>query len=253
MVRTFSALLDRGIKTKYFLLAVALVALFRILDFLPIVINYYAEINGEFYIGYSTMELYELIGYTMFGLIMLVVPVIPYSGAYCDDINSNLSTYLMVKSGKNAYCVSSVLVCAVSSFLCVFIGEMIVVVGFSCLTPYFNIKYYTMSEAAGWLLLRIVLLSLQGSFYGTVTMLMSVFTSNKYIIFTTPVLLYFFFMLFGIHVLNISTKINPALVFRNFVFHDGKEVESVILAVVYLFFLIFITSRVMYKKIERCY
>lgn len=253
MLRTFSTLIDRGLKTKYFLLAVVLVVLFRFLDFFPVLVNYYSIVDGKLDLGYSTMELYGLTGYTMFGLIMLVVSVIPFSGKFCDDLESNLTTYMLMKTGKSAYCNCMVVVCAISSFLCVFIGELIVVFVLSGLTPMYNIKYYTMSGAVQWILLRIILLGLQGAFYGLITMLMSIFTKNKYIVFTSPVLLYFFFALFCTNIFKIPTKLNPAYIFRNFIFKDGKEIESVILACIYLIILMVITSRVMNKKIERCY
>ena len=226
---------------------------FRLLDWLPVIVKGSEFVNGKFKLYYCMSELYELIGITMFGLIMLVVPVLAYSSAFCDDYSSNYLTYVLTKTSKTQYCTNTVIACAISAFLCVFVGELMVSIGISCVTSFYNPLYDTLEHALLMGITRIILLGLEGAFYSVVTMMLSVFTRNKFVIYTTPLILYFFFMYFGSNILNISTKINPAYVFRNYILGEGNEIGSILYSLVYLIVMMFIAVRVMEKKIERCY
>ncbi len=251
--RMFYIICKRAVKSRMFLIATAMYTICRLLDWLPEIINCSFIIDGKYTIMNNTVDMYELIGITMFGVIMLVVPVLTYSSAFCDDYSSNYLSYILVKTSKSGYCTATVMACAVSSFLCVVLGELIVSLGVSCFAQFYSVSQDTFNHALMVVSMRIILLGLQGAFYAVVTMLLSVFTNNKFIIYTTPIVLFFFFMYFGSNILKISTKINPAHIFKFFIFGEGDEIISVVYALVYLIVVMFIVIRAMEKKIERCY
>ncbi len=254
LIRTFGTIIGRAIKSKFFLMAFFMVFAFRLLDIFGAFADFITKVDGKYVVlAHNIMDIFEIFGVTMLGMIMLVIPVITYSGAFCDDLSSNYLTYVLMKSGKPGYCVATVTACAISSFLCVFLGELAVIILLGQFMPFYDERYASFPYAFTIVFTRLLLFGLQGAFYGVVTMLMSVFAKSKFVIYTSPLLLYFFFAYLGSNILKISTKINPALVFNYYALGAGKEVESVIYALVYLIFVMFIVVKVMEKKIERCY
>ncbi len=253
-IRTFRTIMGRAIKSKTFLLAFLMVFIFRLLDIGAEIVRCIEKVDGHFsFRFYDGVVVFELYGITMMGLIMLVIPVMVYSSAFCDDLSSNYLTYILMKSGKTAYSMATVLSCAIGSFLCVFLGELSVTLLLNQFRPFYEGGSKGFEHALIFASARIILYGLEGAFYGVTTMLLSIFTKSKFVIYTSPLLLLFFFMYFGSNILNISTRINPAHVFKFFIFGEGEPVKSVIYAFIYLIVVIFIAIRGMEKKIERCY
>ncbi len=253
LCRAFTTILGRATKSKAFISSVIMIIVFRIMGFLPEMLTRMNIYQGHIYIGGDTLLWYDILGISFFALIIMIVPVIPYSSSFCDDYKSNYLTQLLMNMGKGKYCTITVLSCAISSFLCVFIGDAILVIGLSCIMPLYDINNYTTMQAVVLMLLKLIMLGLQGAFHGVVTMILSVFTLNKFIIYTSPIILYFFFMCIGENLLHIPQEINPSFIYKGFIFGEGAEIKSVLYALIYFLFVMFVAIRVLDKKIERCY
>lgn len=245
--------MKRAIMTNRFIFTVVMIAIFRILDLLPVMIRFALVENGRIDFGYDVVGIYELVGISMFALIIQMLPVIPFSGQFCDDQKQNYLLYALMRKGKTHYCVMMVISCAVSSFLCVFAGELIAIGLLSIVMVFNHGDVLSNVDAVSRMLCSMILLGLRGGFYGVITMLLSVFTLNKFVVYSVPVILHFFFMYFGIDYLKIPDKFNPTLVFNYYILGSDKVVESLIYAFVYLAVVIFIVERAMEKRIERCY
>ncbi|MBP3338638.1 MAG: hypothetical protein J6L69_04480 [Lachnospiraceae bacterium] len=246
--------------SKRFWITMMLVALFRFLDLLPLIVSYSYVENGKWQNIYDVVGLHQCIGISMFALIIRMVPVLTYSSEFCDNYKSNYLTYALMRKGKTYYCVTTAIKCALSTFLCVLIGEVIVVLGLMTILDFnhnttVNVQGVVMNDGQAIFDIssRIYLLSLRGAFYGVVTMLLSIFTLNKFVIYSIPIILHFFFMYFGVDYLKIDTMYNPAMVFDFFALGYEKPIQSLIYSTVYLIVTVFILERLMEKRIERCY
>ncbi len=251
--RGLMTIVGRAIKSRTFIVSVFLIFMFRLLGLLPMLICWGINPDGSFKLSGNVLNWYEVSVSSFFILIIMVVPVLPYCSAFCDDYKTNYLTYVLNRMGKSMYSAGTIIACSVSSFLCVFLGDILLVMVLGCFIPLYDVERYMTMQAITLLFMKLFLLGLQGAFHSIVAMTLSVFTLNKFIIYTSPLVLFFFFMFFGESVLHINAKINPSYIYDHYIFGEGREVESVIYALVYLLITMFIAKRLLDKKIERCY
>ncbi len=250
------AIIMRAFKSKRFVITFCLLAIFRILDLLPASLPYMSIENGKVVAVFDIVSMYSLTGISMFDLIILMVPVLTYSSAFCDDYESNSLTYMIMRYDRSRYCTNTVIACALSSFVACIVGEVIAIGAFALFIPFYEFHQYaglTYMEAILSVVFQVLLLSLRGAFYGVITMLLSVFTGNKFVIYSIPTILYFFFMYFVADYLKFADWFNPAFLFRVYIFGPGTEVKSLIYVGIYIMVIMYITSKLMCKRIERCY
>ncbi len=252
VIRALRGAMQRAVKSKIFFTAVMLVVILRLLDILPLILQSAIWIDGELKFAYSTQGFINLYGSSIFGMIILIVPVLPYSCTFCNDYSSNYLIYYLLNIGKTKYSTVTVITCAISSFLSVVVGDILAAAILSPFTMWGPVNQ-SFESTLIWIILRITLYGLQGAFYGVITMLLSIFTSNEFVIYTSPILLYYFISFLGSEVLKLSTKIVPTYIFKDFIFGEGSEEISLLYSLLYLIAVIFVTVRCMEKKIERCF
>lgn len=253
VLRMQGVFICRVIKSKAFWVAVCMIFTFRLLGLLPMLLEWGQQPDGSFSLSGNTQHWYTLVGASFFYLMIMVVPVLPYSNSFCNDYTSNVLICIIMNIGRSMYSKLTVTTCAISSFLCVFFGDLVLAIGLSCFIPIYDVDKHTFWQGVSLLLLKMCLLALQGAFFGIVALILSTFTLNKFIIYTSPLILYFFFMFLGENVLHIPMKANPSFIYNGYVFGTGNEWQSVLYAFIYLLFVMYFASKILDGKIERCY
>lgn len=250
----------RAVLSKRFLLSLCLVSALFIMDLLPSFVSGINVYQGEVYYSYDLISLYMLNGSTMFLGFTFIVTIIPYAGAFCDDYNSGFLIPFMGRTTGMGYAVGTASACGVSAFLCTFLGQVICLLFYNIFIPLNNHSQYTYSDyslvEAGryilFLLCFIVLYSLRAAFFALVSLLVSTFVKNKYIIFSIPLIMYFLLMKFGYGVLNLPGYLNVLGIYFGFTFGEDNEVISVLYAMSFTVFTGIIAGSVLLRKVGRC-
>ncbi len=256
------ACLKRAIFSKRFIVATLLVAVFEILNIFPLF--YDGIIQGEDGIrnSYNLVELIRFSGVTMFLGFAFSVSILPYSGAFCDDKETSVLQSIVSRSSSSKYTFATTVACGISSFLCVFIGEILYLCFYGLfvdvcsqntlenLSSFPSIKnghYYLF--IAGIVILR----SFRGAFFALMSLLVSSFVTNRLVILSIPHILYFFFITFAYKILHLPYYLNVFAVYFNHLFGDDKELESIMYTAGFTIAIGIVTGCILGRRVRRCW
>lgn len=225
----------RAIFSKKFLIATLLTSIMIILDYLPNLLDGIYEIDGIIHNSTDIVNIVANGGLTIFFGMIFIAAVIPYSGVYCEDRNDNMVIPTIKRSDTTGYAVGIVIACTISTFLCAMLSQIISALFFSIFVPFDNhmpstIECYSLvanDHKVLFFIAFICLKSLNCTFFGIFSLAISMIVKNRYVIYATPFIMYYFLMRFGYTVLNISGYLNVSGVYSWFVFGYSKEFLSV--------------------------
>lgn len=250
--------LKRAIKNKWFLVSVVLATVLFIMDLMPFFLDSITEIEGETYYRYDIVSLMKLSGLTMMLGFSLVASSLPYSGAFCDDYETGTLISFMSRSTGMGYAVGTVTACGISSFLCTFIAQLICIGFYKIFIPIWD----GMPESESGLLLdgQFILFlfclavrsSLRAAFFAIVALALSTVVKNKYVVYSVPLILYFFLMKLGYGVFNVPGYLNVLGVYFHYVFGDEHEILSLLYTLVFTITSGVIAGAVLLRKVRRC-
>ncbi len=245
----FIPFFKRALLSRRFLVAVLLIAFLRILDLFP------AAWSGS----YTVVSLYSLAGTTMMNLVAFPISILPYSACFCEDRQSNYLLLIRSRISTGSYCLHTVLVCALSSFLCVMLGESLSLLFFGTfldLADSFDFSNTNLVSLANghsllYLMEFVCLRSLRGAFFALTSLAASAYTKNKFVIYSLPLLLYFFFMNAG-YGLGLPDSVNITM--YNFpLFGPSKELLSMAYTFMFTIFIGIFAGLLLKNRVRREY
>ena len=249
----------RAVLSKRFLCSFLLVFILNVMDLLPIFLSGVKNIDGEIYYSYSVIDLSMLSGNTMFLGFSFIACVIPYSGMFCDDYESRFIIPFVKRSSGEGYGAGTSAACGFSSFLCVFLAQIACFGFFMLFIPFKGIHdshmdYSLMAEGKYilFMLARVLVFSLRGAFFALVSLALSAYVKNKYVIFSVPFIMYYFLMKFGYGVLNVPGYLNVLGIYFNFVFGPEYELFSLFYAFIITVITGIIAGGILSHKVRRC-
>jgi len=263
ILRMLRSNMRRAIINKRFIIAVLLIAIFEYMDVFHLIYSNYADGSSSDMAGYTLVELLLSTGVTMFWGMSITVCLMPYSCAYIEDEENNSVTYMSVRSSKVLYSVSTVLTCGLSAFLCVVLGKVLffIISSFSCdvCNPY-TLEMYgdfitSLSEGNYWGFIagNVILCGLRGSFFALVGMLTSCYVKNKMVIYSTPILLFYFFTKFGYFNLHLPEYLDIVAIYMTYVFGNKHELFSILYAFAFTLCVGVITAYSVNREVRRRY
>lgn len=250
----------RAIINRWFLVAVVLTAVLFIMDLMPVFLSGITEFEGETYYSYSLVSLIQLSGMTMMLGFSFVSSSLPYSGAFCDDYETGTLISFMSRSTGMGYAVGTVTACGISSFLCTFISQCIclgfykIFIPVSSGTEALDAQSGLLSEGRFILFIfsMVTLWSLRAAFFAIVALALSTIAKNKYVVYSIPLILYFFFMKLGYGVLKVPGHLNVLGVYFGFALGDDREILSLLYSAAFTVIAEVIAGAVLLRKVRRC-
>lgn len=239
-------------------MSVMLTAVLFIMDLMPVFIGGITEIEGETYFAYDLVSLMKLSGSTMMLGFSLISSSLPYSGAFGDDYETGTLISFMSRSTGMGYAVGTVMACGISSFLCTFIAQFICIGFYKIFIPIWDGT--SMSESGLlmegkfiiFLFCLVIRSSLRAAFFAIVALALSTVVKNKYVVYSIPLILYFFLMKLGYGVFNVPGYFNVLGVYFYFVFGDDHEILSLMYTLVFTVMSGVTAGVVMLRKVRRC-
>lgn len=221
--------------------AVFITAVLTILDYLPIFLMEIKTIDGITYYTSDILNTILFSGGSIFLGMTFITAVLPYSGSYCEDYSHNMIIPAVKRSTAAGYAIGIVIACALSSYICGMLSQILAACFFGIFVPMDNGMpsskeiYPLLQDGKNYLFyfLRISLYSLRGAFFGIFALSISVVVKNRYVIYASPFILYYFLMRFGYTVLDVPGYLNVRGVYFDFVFGNEKEILSVLYSLVF--------------------
>lgn len=223
----------RAFCSKRFWIAVFITAILTILDYLPIFLMGINTVNNVTYYAYDILNTILFSGQSIFLGVTFITAVLPYAGSYCEDESNHMIIPMIKRSTPAGYAAGVVIACALSSYFCVFFSQLLASCFFGIFVPFDNgmpdEQYLLFREGKKHLFyfLNISLYSLRGTFFGIFSLAISTVVKNRYVIYASPFILYYFLMRFGYTVLDIPSYLSIRGVYFGFVFGNEKELLSV--------------------------
>jgi len=259
MIRLIKADCRKLIFTRTFLLCVLGVGILDILDILPHFLwCVYRDEGGMLQVDYTVIDAVCTSGYTMFNMAALSVCVLSASSGYCIDMESNVTNGILMRSSHKKYAAASMISCAVTAFLCMLLGEIILVVFYRQFGPVSEAGYGSMStypllrSGHYWLYIAAVLVQrgLRGAFFAMASFMLSAFVKNKFVVASIPILMFYFLQHFGYG--NFDTSFDILNVHTVYYFFRLKtEGWSLLYAFSYTVTAGILFGIIFYKKIRR--
>lgn len=220
---------------------------------------------GNYSEGRTTFEIFLISGLTMFSITTYAVSTLPYSRAYCEDAESGMMTNILNRSSSIKYTIALMIACGIASFIAVFCGEIVCILIYNIKCDFIDdITIATNSGYGGapslmnsghyniYILCEILLRAFRGSFFGMFALTMSAFIKNKFVIISTPVLLFYMLMRVGYGIFNLPIYLNIRGVYFCFVFGNEKEILSVLYTFAFTLCCGVICGLIMEHKVRRC-
>lgn len=252
--------LKRAVCSRWFFVSVMLTAVLLIMDLAPVFIGGITEIDGKIYYSYSIVSLVQLSGLTMLLGFSLVSSSLPYAGAFCDDYETGTLISFMNRSTGMGYAVGTITACGISSFLCAFIAQCLCMGFYSIFVPVSD--GMDISGTTSGLLLEgryliyiicfIVRGSLRATFFAIVSVGLSTVVKNKYVVYSVPLILYFFLMKLGYGIFNVPGHLNVLGVYFNYTLGDDHEILSLLYTLLFTVITGVIAGAVLLRKVRRC-
>lgn len=224
----------RIIISKRFFMATILLTVLLILDLLPTFVSGISEHEGKIYFSYDVLSLFMLHGFTFLMGFSLIAAVIPGGGIYCDDNNSRFIVPILQRINSLEYAVGVVAATFVGTFAGTFISYCLCLLFYRFFLPLSNGQnglgtYSLVAEEKNLMFVGalITVYALRGVFFALITLVLSTFIKNKYIVFSTPFLLFYFLMIFGYGILKMPTYLNVRGIYFGFVHGMEHEIRSV--------------------------
>lgn len=256
-VSLIKSCIKRAVFNKRFPAAIILTAFFEILDVFPIFLSQISYVDNTWYFSGDVLSFFRCFGSTLFGLITFTTAAFPYACSYCEDIETGFFTNIINRSGYPAYTVASFTACGFSSFLCIFLADLLFSGFFSLFFPLhsiYGIESYGSYFGKNYILLLfsfIILRSLRAAFFGIIVLLLSAFIQNRLVLLSLPFILFYFLMHIGYGTLSLPPYLNVRGIYFDFVFGDDKELQSLLYAFAFTITIGMISGILFVKKIRR--
>lgn len=257
VIRLIKADCKKLIFTRTFLLCVLGIGILEILDILPHFLwCVYRDESGILKVDYTVMDAVNVSGCTMFNMVALSVCVLSASSGYCSDIESKIINGIFIRSSYKKYAASSIISCAVTAFVCMFLGEMLLVIfyrqfgpisieGYMSNHPLVQSGHYTL-----YIVAVLVQRGLRGAFFAMSSFMLSAFVKNKFVVASIPILMFYFLQHFGYGNFDTSFDILNVHVVYYF-FRLKTEGWSLLYAFFYTITAGILFGIIFYKKIRR--
>lgn len=257
LIRLIKVDCKKSIFARTFLFCVLGVGILDILDILPHFLwCFYRDESGMLRVDYTVMDAVRTSGYTMFNMAALSICVLSASSGYCVDIESNMTNEILLRSSYKKYAAASVISCAVTAFLCMILGEIILVVFYRQFGPVavegYTADYPLLQKGHYWLYIMAVLVQrgLRGAFFAMASFMISAFVKNKFVAASIPILMFYFLQHFGYGNFDVSFDIFNVHVVYYF-FRLKTEGWSLLYALSYTIVAGLVFGIIFYKKIKR--
>lgn len=133
-----------------------------------------------------------------FRKLTVIFAAVPFTANFADEWKNNVTTFCVSRRGIKKYAASNVLLCAVTSFLAVFLGIMLYMLVMSVFTEFdrqdLNIHSgfpycEFLNNGPRWLypVIRIFVFSVSASMWCVMGLMLSAFIPNKYVAVCSPV------------------------------------------------------------------
>lgn len=135
-----------------------------------------------------------------FRKITVLFAALPFTANFSDEWKSKITPYCVTRRSVKKYAVSNVILCFVTSFIALFLGIMLYMLGASFFSefdrPDPNASIYTMpyhefynSDSLRWLfpITRVFIFSLSGGMWCVMGLMLSALIPNKYVAVCSPV------------------------------------------------------------------
>lgn len=191
--------LKRAIWKRSFVFAVIGIAVLELLDSFPDMVYGWVMTGGNLRESENVVHLFMISGgNTLYNLLTITVSIIPFVSCFCEDKENKMLTGIVTRSSAGKYAASTMFTCGVSSFLCMLAGELIYLAIVLILYPVADSYGYTDTWASlveghyyYYFMLRILQRGLRGAFFGMISLMISSFVSNRYVILSSPAIMYY--------------------------------------------------------------
>ena len=182
------------------------IVLLQILDtFHVLIFNMSQTENGKMMFGGTVIGMLDLRNMTLYGLLSLSLCALAASCRYCKDMEGRIFPYLVVRSSYQKYSAASVVSCAVTGFVAMFLGTLLILGFYDIFLPvHRDLEAYEFSMPLlrsgyywGYILVRLCITGLGGAFFSMASFMLSAFVKNKFVLISIPVLVFYFLMRFG--------------------------------------------------------
>lgn len=149
MINFIVANVRRSIFNKIFIVIVLGIVGLECLDIFPELLLVMEKDGNKIIFHETVINLLAIGGsMTLYNLFTITISALPSAGCYCDDMENHFITSILYRSSYAKYSAASMFSCAVSSFLCMVLGEIVFIVLISFLVPlhYEDVSIYT----GGW-------------------------------------------------------------------------------------------------------
>lgn len=129
--------------------------------------------------------------------IIAVFAALPFAANFADEWNNGVTNQLITRVGVKKYAVTNAAICFVTSFLAVFAGIMIFLIGYSFFYPVYsegNERAWPYAELLSsglpwiYIILRTFFFSLNCAVWSMMGLMLSAFFPNKYVAICSPLI-----------------------------------------------------------------
>lgn len=191
--------LKRAMWKRSFMFAVMGIALLELLYSFPDMVYGWMMTGGNLRQSENVVHLFQISGgNTLYNLLTITVCMIPFVSCFCEDKENKLLTGIVTRGSAGRYAASTMFTCGISSFLCMVAGELIYLAIVLVLYPVADGYGYmdTWSSLVDghyylYLAMRILQRGFRGAFFGMISLMISSFVSNRYVILSSPTIIYY--------------------------------------------------------------
>lgn len=246
----------RGIFSKKVPFSMVMIAFFYYVSFIQLLS---AEEVCSLYVDVST---------SAFSVLAYVFCAVPFSTAFCEDMEHGYVKQVLIRSRKWKYVLSKLSACFVSAVITFFGGNLLFIFIESMRYPFVDISgNYFDSPLGGremvrlfqsghyvlYLVIKIFVSSLWGGVLASVAACVSLYLKNKMAVICTPMLVHYFGGNFIRFYLDMPNRYNPMYVYDIFSDIMKGTGKSILYAVGYTLVLLVLLYVICLRKIRRDY
>lgn len=164
----------------------------------------------------------------IFTQLMLILAALAYALSFCEDWKNRNIRNIVVRSNPTKYAVSKLVICAVSAFAVLFLGDIL----FVCLQSFFVSSVYGKGSLEGfqkmslfdqplaqgrfaeWVTLQASRFALEGAVFASLSLAVSTVMTNSLVVLTFPVFAYLFVDLIAQYS-NIPYELNMRILYES--------------------------------------
>lgn len=206
-------------------------------------------------------------GLSITTLLGIEVAAFVFSGTYCEDYENNELRYILLRISLKKYVFLKIIVCFFAGFFVYVAGSLLFIYVQSINLPIVAassvaVQNFKTLSCFGYLLpdspvmfmgLQVIMDGICCAMLGTLTMALSVYLPNAYIVLALPLVIYYFLYYFLGYILKVPEMFDLELTFRSCITYTDSRclflLYALFVTAIYLLFSMFL----MYQRIRRDY